>query len=362
MTVLLNLETITVPGESTLTLFIPDLFGFQSMLSKLSSDEISQLPEIKLPVLEKWLSRGSLEKSSSQEDSVFSELGIDEYKNKDKPYAALSLVAEKTSDVEINTESYWLRADPVNLQPDRDTALLAGHEELALTQEEANKLVAQVNAHFIDEAWILYTFSPHRWYLRLDNAIDLKTIPLARVLGEDVNQFIPTGDDADYWFKIINELQMLLHGSNVNFERESRNMWIANSIWLWGGGCLPKFDLNSSYDKMITNNSVFSGIGYHCGFDVLSLNENFPENIKSENNFIVLDMLSEQVQRRDVYTFMETLNEMESVFFTHCNEQLLSGGVGKIKIITDAGTITITKKQLGHWWKRVKPFSGFKNA
>ena len=69
-----------MPGESTLTLYIPDLFGFQSTLSSLSADEISQLPEIKLPVLEKWLSRGSFKKLSEQVDSVLSELGLDEYK------------------------------------------------------------------------------------------------------------------------------------------------------------------------------------------------------------------------------------------------------------------------------------------
>lgn len=355
-----------MPGDPTLTLFIPDLFGFQSTLSKLSADEISQLPEIKLPVLEKWISRGAIKNSSNQEDSVFSELGLTEYKsidkNKDKPYAALSLLAENSLDVDVSTESYWLRADPVNLQPDRDTVLLAGHEQLALTQEEANKLVEQINIHFVDEPWILYTFAPHRWYLRLDKPADLKTTPLAKILGEDINQFISTGDDADYWFKIINELQMLLHGSTVNFERESRNIWTANSVWLWGGGYLPMSSLNAAYDKIITNNIFFAGIGYHYGFDVLPLDDGFLKSIKTDNNFIVLDVLSEQVQRRDLYTFVQTLNKLENDFLIHCNELLLNGSVAKIKIITDAGIITVTKKQLGRWWKRIKPFSGFKNA
>ena len=54
-----------MPGESTLTLYIPDLFGFQSTLSKVSKEELSQLPEIKLPVLEKWLSRGFREEFMS---------------------------------------------------------------------------------------------------------------------------------------------------------------------------------------------------------------------------------------------------------------------------------------------------------
>ena len=346
-----------MPGDSTLTLFIPDLFGFQSTLSKLSSEEISQLPIIELPILEKWLSRGLFEKKSNQEDSLFSELGLGEYTKKDKPFAALSLLAEKVAEIELDSSAYWLRADPVNLQPDRDTALLAGHEELALTQDEADKLVAQINEHFADEPWQLYTFAPHRWYLRLEQPADLKTTPLSKALGEDIKLFSPVGDDADYWFKIINELQMLIHGSSVNFERESRSMWTANSVWSWGGGCLPEIKLNSYYDKIITDNLIYAGIGYHCGFDILAFDEAFSDNIKTNNNVIVLDMLSEQVQRRDLYTFVQTLNKLEKDYLNPCNDLLIKGNVRELKIITDAGIWIVTKKQLGRWWKRTKAFS-----
>ena len=351
-----------MPGESTLTFYIPDLFGFQSTLSKLSKDELSQLPVVKFPVLEKWLSRGFVEKSTHQDDVVFSELGLSVDKNIDKPFAALSLLAETTVDVEINTDSYWLRADPVNMQADGDTALLVAHDELALTQEEANKLVEHINTHFTDEPWTLYTFAPHRWYLHLENPVDLITMPIAKALGGDVNQFLVTGDDANYWWKIINELQMLLHGTNVNFERESRNIVTANSVWLWGGGCLPENNLNSHYDNILTNNIFFSGLGYHCGFDVLPLEGGFLKNIEKDNNFVVLDMLSKHVQRRDLYSFMQTLSEIETDFLTPCNELLINSTINKIKIITDTKIITVTRKQLRHWWKRIKPFSGFKNA
>lgn len=355
-----------MPSEFTLTLFIPDLFGFQSTLSKLTTNELSQLPEIKLPVLEKWFSRGLLEKSCHQDDFIFSEFGLsvvkDNGKYTDKPYAALALHADNVSDIVINQGDYWLRADPVNLQADRDTALLAAHEELALTQTEANKLVEEINRHFIDEPWQLYAFAPHRWYLRLEQAANLFTTPLAKMLGEDINQFGSTGDDADYWFKIMNELQMLLHGSVVNFERESRNMWTANSLWLWGGGCLPEKRLNSAYDTIITNDIIFSGLANYCGVNFLALDTSLAKNIETNNNFVVLNMLSEQVQRRDLYTFVQTLNNVENTFLIYCNELLLNGSIAKIKIMTDAGLLTVTKKHLGRWWKRIKPFASFNYA
>ena len=350
-------------SDSTLTLFIPDLFGFQSTLSKLSKDELSQLPEIKLPILEKWLSRGIREESNHQYDFIFTEFGLTVENSNDKHHAALSLLAENISGFDINSKSYWLRADPVNIQPDRDTAILSAYEELALTQEEANKLVEQINSHFIEEPWHLYAFAPHRWYLQLEKTACLKTYPVKKVLGEDVNQFMPAGKDENYWFNITNEIQMLLHGSNVNFERESRNEWTANSIWLWGSGYLPEIGLKSSHDKIITNNILYSGIGRHCGCDVLSLDESFSSHIKQDNNFVILDMLSEHLHRRDLYTFVQELNAIDENFLKYCNECLEGGIIGKIKLITNDGEmISVTRKQLHHWWKRIKSFSGLKNA
>ncbi|MCW8980778.1 MAG: hypothetical protein OQJ83_05275 [Altibacter sp.] len=352
-----------MPSDSTLTLFIPDLFGFQSTLSQLSTEEMSSLPETQFPILDKWLSRGLIEKSSKPNDILFSEFGLSSEDHKDKPYAALSLLAENNPEVNI-AGFYWLRADPVYMQADRDTVLLSAHEELALTQDEANKLVEKINLHFIDEPWTLYSFGPHRWYLALDKPADLVTNPVSNVKGKNVNHYMSTGEDAHYWLTTTNEIQMLLHGSNVNFERESRNMLTANSVWLWGGGHLPGVnDANKSYDKIITENILFSGVAHHCGLDVFPLDNEFSNYIQKGNSFIVLDMLSEHFQNSDLYTFMQTLNEIETKFLKCCNELLLSGKIDRIVLLDDDGVhITVTKKYLSRWWKRIKPYVAYKNA
>lgn len=348
-----------MPSDSTLTLFIPDLFAFQSTFSKLTRDELSQLPEFKLATLEKWLSRGRWEKSADQSDSVFSELGLSKYRNTEKPFAALSLLTENSIEKDTCFQSYWLRADPVCLQADRDTALLVAHEELALTGDEANNLVDLINTHFIDEPWQLYSFSPHRWYLRLEQPIDLITTPLETVLGEDINRFAPSGNDAGYWHKITNEMQMLLHGSSVNFERDSRNFPTANSVWLWGGGILHEKTGLSNYHSLITDNRIFKGIGHYCEVDIFSLDTDNIDNIEHGLHLIILDMLSSYVQQHDLYSFVQTLNSIVESYLLSCNELLLSGKINEIKLITDKGNIVINKKLLRRWWKRKKSFLSF---
>ena len=86
-----------MPSDSTLTLLIPDLFGFQSTLSQLSQEELSQLPVTRFPVLEKWLSRGTQQISEPHSDILSSEFGLKLDDNKDKPYAVLSLIAENNN-------------------------------------------------------------------------------------------------------------------------------------------------------------------------------------------------------------------------------------------------------------------------
>ena len=139
-------------------------------------------------------------------------------------------------------------------------------------------------------------------------------------------------------------------------------MWTENCICFWGGGGLPEVNLNSYYDKIITDNLIYSGIGYHCGFDVLAIDETFSEKIKNNNNVIILDMLSEQVQQRDLYTFVQTLNKLEKKYLIPCNDLLVNGSIREIKLFTDVGVFTVTKKQLGRWWKRTKIFSSQLNV
>lgn len=122
-----------------------------------------------------------------------------------------------------------------------------------------------------------------------------------------------------------------------------------------------KNNLSHNIERIITNNVLFSGIGHHCELDVSPLDEGFINHLSMGNNFVVLDMLSESLQRRDLYTFMQILNEIETNYLSCCNKLLINGKIDKIKLITEGGMeITITKNQLRHWWKRIKPFSDFK--
>jgi len=150
------------------------------------------------------------------------------------PYAALSLLAH---DMEPG-DNCWIHADPVNLQADMDRAILSDSQTLHIRQEEAEKLVNELNAHFAADDISVVMADENNWFIRLDDC-RLETTPLSRAVARNINQLMPTGEAASEWRRLLNEAQMLLHMSEVNQGREERGVAAVNSLWLWGEGVLP---------------------------------------------------------------------------------------------------------------------------
>lgn len=349
-----------MPSDSTLTLFIPDLFGLQPVLSTLTQSDRQQLKLFNFSTLEKWLSRGLRQAGAEQDDVLFNEFSITCKDN--KPYAALSLLLEDTAELNSNRNQHWLRADPVCLQPDRDSAIIAAHEELNLSMLEAEKLVSDINQHFADEPWQLYAAAPHRWYLCSDHTVKINTHEITKVLGQDVGTFQPEGDDARYWWKITNEIQMLLHGTNVNFERESRGMPPVNSLWLWGAGSLGNLEQSShGYNNVISNNKVCQSIAKFTATDCSELEDNVLARVDVKNTFLMTDSLSEHVRNQDVYLYLQTLEHINKTILMPCEDLLFSNKLKAVRLLTDGNvSITINRKNSGYWWKRIRAFSDFK--
>jgi hypothetical protein len=79
---------------------------------------------------------------------------------------------------------------------------------------------------------------------------------LSEVVGRNVDSFLPEGTAGADWRFVTNEVQMLLHGAEVNREREARGVPPINSLWFWGGGRAPT-SLPGRFSKVYAG-SVFS--------------------------------------------------------------------------------------------------------
>jgi hypothetical protein len=159
---------------------------------------------------------------------------------------------------------YWLRADPVHLQMRRDRLVLADSRLFPLNETEADELLASVNAHFGDEGPVLEKRHPARWYIGLERAPDLKTHSVHEVCGRAVENFLPGGADGRRWQGYMNGAQMVLHDHAANRAREARGEPVVNSIWFWGGGCMPEV-AGRDYAALWSDNEIACALGQAAG-------------------------------------------------------------------------------------------------
>ena len=202
-------------------LVIPGLFLPKDLAAE-AGDGLS------LPALEKLLGRGRNEilDPVPLENLLCVSFGV--------PCATDAPIAPISAAFDGLAAGCWLRADPVNLNLQRDQLLLAA---VQVGSEEAAALCASLNEHFAGQDMEFFAPHPQRWYVRLDALPRISTAPLSQVVGGDVRRVLPTGEDAARWHQLFNEIQMLLHAHPLNEAREARGEPIINSVWFWGGGC-----------------------------------------------------------------------------------------------------------------------------
>jgi hypothetical protein len=138
-------------------------------------------------------------------------------------------------------DAYWLAADPVTLVAGRDDVRLDDAVR-DLSADDAQSLVATLNAHFDADGIAFVAPRPDAWFVRVASPPALATRSLDSVRGRTLRTLLPDGADARTWRRWQNELQMLLFEHPVNVARERDGKPPANSVWFEGGGTMPVRD------------------------------------------------------------------------------------------------------------------------
>lgn len=224
------------------------------------------------------------------------------------PAAILSLLACD----QYTEKGHWFHADPVHLQADVDHAILRDTHGLELTQQESEALIEELNDHFKDDGLHFLMANKDSWFLNVTNHEKVSTTPLNEVISRNVYSFMPQGEDALFWKKFMNEVQMLMFQSQVNERREENNKLPVNGVWLWGEGVLPdQTDLQAmniySQHSLVKGLANLNNLNCYSTFDV----KTFIEHVSNrENNLLVLDDLFNVTCYGDVMEWQSSFNEL----------------------------------------------------
>lgn len=259
--------------------------------------------------------------------------------------------------------AHWMRADPVHLHADRDRLLLVPSQGFALADEEAQPLVAALNAHFAGE-FSLQAPHPDVWCLRSARDMPVSLRPPLEVAGRSVDPELPD----KRWHALLNELQMALYQHPVNTAREARGEPVVNGVWLWGAGRLPAAEALhgarawqsvSADDPLALGLARLAGVRHRApGETAAHWLERAPED---GHHLVVLDALRGAGSMGDAQALERRLQRLEDAWFAPLLAALRAGRAGMLTIrVPDAGAaFETTQADLRRFWRRPKPLAAY---
>jgi hypothetical protein len=137
--------------------------------------------------------------------------------------------------VQIGNQA-WGQLTPVHWHVGADHVSLPDPQALHLSAQESHTLFEAVRPLFESEGWVMAWGAPTRWYAAHDSLDGLASASLDRVIGRNIDLWMPTTPQARFIRRLQNEVQMLLYQQPLNDARVGQGALPVNSFWLSGCG------------------------------------------------------------------------------------------------------------------------------
>ena len=205
---------------------------------------VAALPTLQLPHLQKLLARltpapfdAGDERSLSppHERALARNLGLS---TTDGLIPMAALAVDKT-----NPAGAWAFITPCHWKVSANHIAMSGQALPDFSAEESHSLLEAMRPYFAEDGIALHYHQPERWLACGDLFNELPTASLDRVVGRNVENWMPRAPAAAPLRRLQNEMQMLLYNHPVNDARTARCVLPINSFWLSGTGALPNTTL-----------------------------------------------------------------------------------------------------------------------
>jgi hypothetical protein len=133
----------------------------------------------------------------------------------------------------------WARITPCFWHVGVDQIQMLHPDGLQLSEADSRTVLEAVSPYFAEDGITLHYHSPTCWYAHSPLFDGLATASLDRVVGRNVNAWMPEGAQAAPLRRLQNEMQMLLYTHPVNDARQAAGQLAVNSFWVSGAGALP---------------------------------------------------------------------------------------------------------------------------
>lgn len=133
----------------------------------------------------------------------------------------------------------WAWLTPVHLHVGTEQFTMTDPATLALDEPSSRELLDAVRPLLESEGFTLHWASADRWLGAHPMFEEIQTASLDRVIGRNVDPWLPDQRAARLLRRLQNEVQMLLYTHPLNDRREAAGLLTVNSFWASGNGRLP---------------------------------------------------------------------------------------------------------------------------
>ncbi len=129
----------------------------------------------------------------------------------------------------FNSQQNVLIATPIRLTADINSTWI----QPALTSQNMTKIIHDMADFFAEDLSLIDHCGEH-FVVHFKHVQVVKNLPnYLTVLGKKIDSYQQSIRDNLEWFKLLNEIQMYLHGHALN--KTDSGQQILNSLWFWGG-------------------------------------------------------------------------------------------------------------------------------
>jgi len=337
--------------SKAITLWIPDFLNKQRIIE--SEQAWSKL---ELPALQTLLKKADLFPTQSvinnQPNDFYSTASNLFHQSPGLPIAATKAAALLEN---FNESDFWVKLDPVQMIPDRDTLILIPAKDLEIKEAEAKALIEVFNQHFKQDKVEIEYGSPTDWFLRIKQAVDIKSTPLGEVSYSSIEGKYPTGHAARYWRQLLNEASMLFYTHQVNEQRRELGQPEINGIWLWGEGKLDTSELKARPDaKIWSSNTYLKGMANATQAQV----DGFPDCLQSclnsgqDHHLLMPYKLIEDLPNFSQEQWLESVNVLEKEWMTPLLKALKEKQIDSLLIeVGDGYRYHVQPAHLKRFWR-----------
>ena len=155
------------------------------------------------------------------------------------PDGALPFAAQLAAQQGLDARQPWGLLTPVHLHVGTDQVSLTPPWGLQLDDTTSREALDAVRPLFESEGFTLHPAGPLQWLASHPLCDGLAAAGLDRVIGRNIDRWLPGHGDARLIRRLQNEVQMLLYTHPLNDRREAAGLPTINSVWLSGCGRLP---------------------------------------------------------------------------------------------------------------------------